>query len=150
MILSTRLMIVTDSNIWVHTSTCQPSFLVYSQSSREVRTLLESTAVHVGMIAPSPSSKAKVILMRLVTYNVCDYSPISLCVKMRPPNLPSIETYLIRIELGFENHSHLAPSARMSFLRRCSIASRFSGRSDKGRVFLGSAESRRTKGRPEI
>lgn len=38
----------------------------------------------------------------------------------------------------------------MSFLSRCSIASRFSGRSERGKVFLGSDESLRTKGRPDM
>lgn len=45
---------------------------------------------------------------------------------------------------------HFADSCKMSFFKRSSIASRFSARSDNDRVLLGSAESRKTKGRPDI
>lgn len=38
----------------------------------------------------------------------------------------------------------------MSFFKRSSMASRFSARSDNDKVLLGSAESRNTKGRPDI
>lgn len=49
------------------------------------------------------------------------------------------------------HHStYLAHSARISAARRCSIASKFSARSDNFRTRRGSVASRRTNGRPEI
>ncbi len=131
------------------TSTCQPSFLMYSQSSRDVLTLFESTAVQVGKMAPSPSSIAETSLRRSHNTHTTISLPISLCVNTRPPNLYNKGHNIAHIR-GHMTKSHLTPSARMSFLSRCSIASRFSGRSERGRVFLGSDESRRTKGRPDM
>ncbi len=95
LILSTY---VRTTRIATPTSTCQPSFFMYSQSSREVLTLLLSTAVHVGRMAPSPSSIAKEISqMRRMTYMTANSLPISLCVKMRLPNLHSRDTYMAHI-----------------------------------------------------
>lgn len=45
---------------------------------------------------------------------------------------------------------HLVDSCKMSFFKRSSMASRFSARSDNDKVFLGSAESRKTNGLPDM
>lgn len=131
------------------TSTCQPSLLMYSHSSREVLTLLESTAVQVGRMAPSPSSIAKTSSNGSHDMHTANSLPISLCVNTRPPNLHGRGHNIVHIWRSMRQ-PHLIPSARMSFLSRSSIASRFSGRSERGRVFLGSDASRRTKGRPDM
>lgn len=49
-----------------------------------------------------------------------------------------------------DRSTYLAHSARISAARRCSIASKFSARSDSFRTRRGSVASRRTNGRPEI
>lgn len=46
--------------------------------------------------------------------------------------------------------AYLIASASMSLFKRLSMASRFSARSESGRVRRGSEASRRTNGRPEI
>ena len=122
---------------------------MYSQSSREVLTLFESTAVQVGRMAPSPSSIAEASIRKSHDTHTGNSLPISLCVNTRPPNLRN-QGHNVAYIKACMRQPHLTPSARMSFLSRCSIASRFSGRSERCRVFLGSDESLRTKGRPDM
>jgi hypothetical protein len=133
----------------VLTSTFQPWLLVYSQSSREVLTLFESTAVQVGRMAPSPPSIAETSIKKVTRYA---YSQLFtyFIVRQHEATKPVQQRTQYSAYHGRMRQPHLTPSARMSFLRRCSIASRFSGRSERCRVFLGSDESLRTKGRPDM
>jgi hypothetical protein len=101
MILKHLFVCVRSIRMRALTSTHQPSFFMCSQSSREVLTLLESTAVHVGRMAPSPSSKAKNIHDTCHMINMRQsYLPISLCVSTSPPNLHSKERDIVSIKVG--------------------------------------------------